>query len=57
MNGVVKENPNLAKQLADCREENANLRKEIDALAGEKSLHARLSGAGEFTGVDETGDR
>jgi hypothetical protein len=57
MNGVVKENPNLAKQLADCREENTNLRKEIDALAGEKSLHARLSGTGEFTGVEEAGNR
>lgn len=56
MNGVVKENPNLAKQLADCREENANLRKEIDGLIGEKSLHARISGTGEFTGVEEAGD-
>ena len=56
MNGVVKENPNLAKQLADCREENANLRKEIDGLASEKSLHARL-GVGEFSDVVETGDR
>jgi len=56
MNGVVKEGTNLAKQLADCREENTNLRKEIDALSEEKNLHARISGTGEVSGVEERGN-
>jgi hypothetical protein len=43
MNGIIKEGPTLGKQLADCRQENDRLRREINELSSEKGLYSRIS--------------